>query len=176
MGSGAQALASTRTSGLHADEAVLHDVDAAHAVLAPVGRTRSRGFTGGASGTVSGSKRSSEPGHLVHPPIAQLGQLRPKEERDCLGHRVSSTGSFRDLCPGPRVAPSSTHGSPGVSPGLTSSWELGHSSWTIPRGHSVPWGCYLSSPRATGTLPPNQGTPCLWSHAKASCGTQACPS
>lgn len=89
-------VASRLTPRLHPDEAVFHDVDAAHTVLATVGRTI---WSLGAMCRASGLKtqRTSEPGELVQPPIVQVGQLRPKEGRDCLGHTVSSVCNFRYL-------------------------------------------------------------------------------
>ena len=53
------------TPGLHPNEAVLHDVDAAHAMLAPGGRT---GHSGSQAGRQAPSRDPRLRGHLSQAP------------------------------------------------------------------------------------------------------------
>ena len=65
-------VATRLTPGLHPDEAVFHDVDVAHAVLATVRRTI---WSLGAMCRASGFKtqRTSEPGELSNHPLYRWG-------------------------------------------------------------------------------------------------------
>lgn len=156
---GRPGVASRPTSRLHPDEAVLHDVDAAHAVLAPAGRVgQGAGLCPPQSHTQDArrrlgcprAERTSEPGHLAQPPPVHAGKWRPGQGRHGVGATVSLLRSSCHAHPGSRVAPAlnTVHRPPCPASGPAQSLAAPAG---LLQGAADPCGGYFSRPRATRT-------------------------
>lgn len=156
------------TAGLHPDEAVLHDVDAAHAMLAPVGRTGffktgccregssqmpSERGVGHTPGSETQRSHPSGPGHLFRLPIVQAGKLRPREGKVCPGHAAEFTTSVPSG-PSPCVPPAPLAAHLPFRPGLRSDGGLRSSNQVAPCLRAVP-----KAGRGSRACPPWPGRP-----------------